>query len=195
MIELFSTTSISQNSLRKLAVNFTLWNSNTVLEMKYLVYLHKIINLIAENHRIFSISKGPTRIAEPNPWLHTAPPKPKLNVWEWCPNAPWAPLALGCAHCPAQAVPCPPHSGAQPFPRQPLTVLWSRARWFPWALPITREQSSVLLLHTLWGAALLHEKLQPPWSLPPSSSSLGQTNQGASAAPHMPCPPDPSSSL
>ena len=80
MIELFSTTSISQNSLRKLAVNFTLWNSNTVLEMKYLVYLHKIINLIAENHRIFSISKGPTRIAEPNPWLHTAPPKPKLNV-------------------------------------------------------------------------------------------------------------------
>ena len=50
-----------------------------------------------------------------------------------------------------------------------------------------REQSSALPLHFLWGAAVA---MRPPLS----SSALGWANPGISAAPLVPCPPDPSPS-
>ena len=58
--------------------------------------------------------KGPTRITEPNPRPHAAPPAPVCES-----GVPALPELRhrGRAHCPGQPVPCPPPSGAQPFPQ------------------------------------------------------------------------------
>ena len=58
--------------------------------------------------------KGPTRTTEPNPRPHAAPPAPVCES-----GVPALPELRhrGRAHCPGQPVPCPPPSGAQPFPQ------------------------------------------------------------------------------
>ena len=71
------------------------------------------------SHRIIETGsipswKGPTGITEPNPRPHAAPPAPVCES-----GVPALPELRhrGRAHCPGQPVPCPPPSGAQPFPQ------------------------------------------------------------------------------
>ena len=53
--------------------------------------------------------------------------------------ASWAPAAWGRAHCPGQAVPCPPPSGADPFPHPQLPLPRRSSMPFPRALSLSHR--------------------------------------------------------
>jgi len=100
-----------------------------------------------------------------------------FNQWPGLCPLPWGP------------VPCPPPSGEEPFPNNPLALPWQSCKTFIWVLSLLPESRAQCCLSTaceeLWAA------MRPPLS----SSSLGPTNKGPSGTPHTPCPPDPSPPL
>ena len=85
--------------------------------------------------------------------------KPKLNVWEYWPNAPWTQAALGCAHYPEEPVPCPPPSGKEPFSN--IHSLGSHC------FHQSRAQPSIPC-----------EELQLPWGLPSAPMLWAEQTQG-----------------
>ena len=111
-----------------------------------------IFLVMTESQNILSW-KGPPPKVKSNPGLHTDHPKSKRYVQEWYqeqyPNSPWTPAAGGCAHCPGQPVPCPPHSVEEPYPNPQLPLPWQSSMPFPWALLLSQSAA----LRTQWGAA------------------------------------------
>ena len=59
--------------------------------------------------------KGPTRILESNPGSTQQHPNPTLCLRAMSQRS-LSSGTQGCARCPGQPIPCPPPSGAQPFP-------------------------------------------------------------------------------
>lgn len=79
------------------------------------------IQQTTKNHRVQpSNTQSWTGIAKSSSCAHRAPPNPVSN--SSVPASPGAPAARGYVHCAGDVTPCPPPSGAVPFPNLYLTT-------------------------------------------------------------------------
>ena len=66
------------------------------------------------NHRLSQVGRDPQGTPTPHSTTQNPNPVAEITVTTLPEIRHW-----GCAHCPGQPVPCPPPSGAEPFPGPP----------------------------------------------------------------------------
>jgi len=112
-----------------------------------------------------------------NSRLHTGPPQIQTQHLRALAKHPLNSGSSGCAHCPGYPVPCPPPSGADPFPNTPSPPLTQLHAVPSGPVAVTQSRAQRCPSPPC-------EELQPPWGLP-SAPLLCAEHTGTSRLLHQ----------